>query len=98
MSKRWKDARSTEGEEWLSHYKALLELRKVEIVSRRFGPGRHRMLGERAFEVSWEGGLTLLANCGDEPAKVDPLPPGRCFWGSGGSALEPWTASWWLSA
>jgi malto-oligosyltrehalose trehalohydrolase len=95
---RWKDARSTEGEEWLSHYKALLELRKAEVAPRRFGPGRYRMLGERAFEVSWEGGLTLVANCGDEALEVDLLPAGKCFWGSKEKVLEPWSASWWLAA
>jgi malto-oligosyltrehalose trehalohydrolase len=93
---RWKDARSTEGEEWLAHYKALLELRRAEIARRRFGTGRYRMLGERAFEVAWEGGLTLLANCGDDLAEVDILPAGRCFWGSEQKTLEPWSVSWWL--
>jgi malto-oligosyltrehalose trehalohydrolase len=93
---RWKDARSADGRDWLAHYKSLLAVRANEIFPRRFGPGRYRMLDERAFEVSWEGGLTLLANCGDRAVEVQPLPAGTCFWGSGDRLLEPWTVSWWL--
>ena len=95
---RWKDARSTEGREWLAHYRELLELRKTHIAPRRFGPGRYRMLGERAFEVAWEGGLTLLANCGNKEVEVETLPAGTCFRGSNEKILEPWSVSWWLSA
>jgi maltooligosyltrehalose trehalohydrolase len=94
---RWKDARSAEGRAWLSHYRELLEVRKSEIASRRFGPGRYRMLGERAFEVSWEGGLALRANCGSQAVEAETLPAGKCFWGSNEKLLEPWTASWWLA-
>ncbi len=94
---RWKDARGTQGREWLAHYKSLLDLRKSEIAPRPFGPGRYRMLGERAFEVAWEGGLALLANCGDQAVEVETLPAGRCFWGASEKVLEPWTVSWWLS-
>jgi malto-oligosyltrehalose trehalohydrolase len=94
---RWKDARGSEGREWLTHYKSLLSLRKSEIAPRPFGPGRYRMLGERAFEVAWEGGLTLLANCAEQPVEVETLPAGECFWGSNEKVLEPWTVSWWLS-
>jgi len=94
---RWKDARSAQGRDWLSHYRQLLEVRRTEIASRRFGPGRYRMLGARAFEVTWEGGLALLANCGKESTGIDALPPGRCLWGPADKTLEAWTVSWWLS-
>ena len=95
---RWKDARAPGGAEWLAHYKALLDLRRTEIATRRFGPGRYRMLGERGFEVAWEGGLTLLANCGAQAVQVDAVPQGRCLWGAEARALEPWSVSWWLGA
>lgn len=96
---RWRDARSPGGRDWLSHYKALLEVRKMEISPRAFGPGRYRMLGERAFEVSWEGGLTLLANCGELPVEFDAFPLGRLLWGSPlEKRLEGWSAGWWLAA
>jgi malto-oligosyltrehalose trehalohydrolase len=94
---RWKDARSAGGPEWLAHYRRLLELRRTEIFPRHFGPGRYRLLGERAFEVSWEGGLTLLANCGKAPVGLERLPEGRCLWGPCESTLEAWSASWWIS-
>jgi malto-oligosyltrehalose trehalohydrolase len=95
---RWKDARSAQGRDWLAHYKHLLEVRKTEIATRSFGPGRYRMLGGRAFEVTWEGGLALLANCGKEPIGVEALPAGRCLWGPAEKLLEPWSVSWWLAA
>ncbi len=95
---RWKDARSAKGRDCLAHYTHLLELRRTEIASRSFGPGRYRMLGERAFEVTWEGGLALLANCGKQSIDVQALPAGRCLWGPAANTLEPWSVSWWLSS
>jgi maltooligosyltrehalose trehalohydrolase len=94
---RWKDARSAPGRDCLAHYKHLLEVRRSEIASRSFGPGRYRMLGARAFEVTWEGGLALLANCGKDSIGVEALPAGRCLWGPAEKLLEPWSVSWWLS-
>jgi len=97
---RWKDARGTPGRAWLAHYKALLELRRNEIVPRRFGPGRYRMLGERAFEVAWDAGggqLRLLASFAESAVETEAAPRGRLIWGNGnGQRLDPWTASWWL--
>jgi maltooligosyltrehalose trehalohydrolase len=94
---RWKDARSSSGQAWLSHYTKLLEVRRREIVRQRFGPGKYRMLGERAFEVKWDG-LTLLANCSDRAVQVSSVPAGRAIWGGlAGKRLDSWTASWWLA-
>jgi maltooligosyltrehalose trehalohydrolase len=93
---RWKDSRSTQGRTWLAHYTKLLELRRAEIAPRRFGPGRYRMLGERAFEVNWDS-LTLLANFSDSSIALDVPPRGRLLWGSSNARrIDPWTASWWL--
>ena len=92
---RWKDARGTQGRAWLAHYSQLLELRRAEIAPRKFGPGRYRMLGERAFEVAWDA-LVLRANFSDAPLAVDAPLGGRLIWGSG-SRLDPWTAGWWIS-
>jgi maltooligosyltrehalose trehalohydrolase len=98
---RWKDARGTPGRAWLAHYKALLEIRRTEILPRRFGPGRYRLLGERAFEVAWdaaEGELRLLASFAESPVETGAAPHGRLIWGNGnGRRLDPWTASWWLA-
>ena len=97
---RWKDSRSTQGRSWLAHYQKLLELRASEISPRSFGPGRYRMLNERAFEAAWggaEGELRLLANFSDSVISLKPPPRGRLLWGNGsGQRLDPWTASWWL--
>ena len=93
---RWKDSRSTQGRSWLAHYQKLLELRASEIAPRAFGPGRYRMLNERAFEVTWDG-LMLLANFSDAAVGFDAPPRGRLLWGNGnGKRLDPWTVSWWL--
>jgi malto-oligosyltrehalose trehalohydrolase len=98
---RWKDARGTPGRAWLSHYKALLDIRRAEIAPRSFGPGRYRMLGERAFEVSWESAgaqLRLAANFSESAVQSDAAPRGRLLWGNGnGRRLDPWTASWWIA-
>ncbi|HEY1288756.1 MAG TPA: malto-oligosyltrehalose trehalohydrolase [Burkholderiales bacterium] len=93
---RWKDARGTQGRAWLAHYSQLLELRRAEIAPRKFGRGRYRMLGERAFEVAWDG-LVLRANFSDAPVAADSPAGARLLWGNGnGRRLDPWTASWWL--
>jgi malto-oligosyltrehalose trehalohydrolase len=93
---RWKDARGTQGRGWVAHYRQLLELRRTEIAPRRFGPGRYRMIEERAFEVAWDP-LVLRANFSDAPVAADSRPPGRLLWGSGnGRRLDPWTAGWWI--
>ena len=95
---RWKDQRGAAGRAWHGHYKALLEIRRAEIAPRAFGPGRYRMLGERAFEVSWQGGLTLLANCDEEAIEVEGIPVGKNLWGAvADRRLEGWTAGWWLA-
>jgi len=94
---RWKDGRGTQGRAWLAHYRQLLELRRAEIAPRKFGPGRYRMLGERAFEVAWDN-LVLRANFSDGSIATDSPPRGRMLWGNGnGRRLDPWTASWWLA-
>ncbi|HWM42413.1 MAG TPA: DUF3459 domain-containing protein, partial [Burkholderiales bacterium] len=85
---------------WLAHYKKLLQLRAKAIAPRKFGPGKYRMLGERAFEVKWEGvtrgGLTLIANCGDQPLTVKDAPRDAPLW-SNGKPGTPWSVTWWIS-
>ncbi|HJY77082.1 MAG TPA: malto-oligosyltrehalose trehalohydrolase [Burkholderiales bacterium] len=94
---RWKDARGTQGRACLAHYRQLLQLRRAEIAPRKFGPGRHRMLAERAFEVAWDG-LVLRANFSDASIAADAPAGARLLWGNGnGRRLDPWTASWWIA-
>jgi hypothetical protein len=55
------------------------------------------MLGERAFEVTWDG-LKLVANCDDRAIQLDGLPAGRMLWGSiSARTLDPWSVGWWIS-
>jgi hypothetical protein len=79
---------------WLKHYKELLGLRQRSIAPRKFGPGKYRMLGARAFEVSWSG-LLLVANCGDQPVLFAEVPREAPLWTNGppGSA---WSVAWWI--
>jgi maltooligosyltrehalose trehalohydrolase len=81
---------------WLAHYKHLLTLRQSHIVPLDCGPGRYRMLGERAFEVTW-GKLVLIANCGDEPVAVKDPPSAKPLW-TNGAPGGPWTVNWWLNS
>ena len=81
---------------WLAHYKHLLSLRQSHIVPLDCGPGRYRMLGERAFEVTW-GKLVLIANCSDAPVQVDGKPSAKPLW-SNGAPGGAWSVNWWLNS
>jgi maltooligosyltrehalose trehalohydrolase len=81
---------------WMTHYKNLLALRQKHIVPLKCGPGRYRMLGERAFEVTW-GKLVLIANCGDEAITVSEKPAGTPLW-SNGAPGAAWSVNWWLNS
>ena len=88
---RWRE----QDKSWLALYKELLALRQRRIVPLECGPGRYRMLGERAFEVSWDK-LVLLANCGDAPVRIQDIPRGKPLW-SNAPAGEPWSVDWWIT-
>ena len=79
----------------VAHYKKLLQLRARAIAARNFGPGKYRMLAERAFEVKWDG-LTLIANCGDQPVAVNEVPKEKPLW-SNATPGGPWSVNWWLA-
>ncbi len=87
---RWRE----QDKSWLALYKELLSLRQRRIVPLRCGPGRYRMLGERAFEVSWDR-LVLIANCSEARIEVPHLPKGSPLW-SNAPAGEPWSVDWWI--
>ncbi len=86
---RWQD----EDEDWFLYMKELLEVRKKAISSKTFGAGTYRMMGERAFEVSWPGGLRLIANCGD--AAVEAAKAAGNLW-SNAAPGAPWSVNWHL--
>jgi hypothetical protein len=72
-----------------------LRLRQRAIAPRTFGAGKYRMLGERAFEVKWDG-LTLWANCADQALAVANVPLANKLW-SNGKPGGPWSVNWWTS-
>ena len=86
---RWEDADPA----WLAWYRDLLKVRRERIVPLRARNGRYRMLGERAFAVSWDG-LSLVANLGDTALQVE-APAGAPLWSSG-TPGTPWSVGWWL--
>ena len=88
---RWRE----QDRSWLALYKELLALRQRRIVPLKCGPGRYRMLAERAFEVSWDK-LVLIANCSDARIEVHELPKGIPLW-SNAPAGEPWSVDWWIT-
>jgi len=79
---------------WLAHYKNLLTLRQQHVVPLDCGPGKYRMLAERAFEVTW-GKLRLIANCGDQTVAVD-APAEKPLW-TNGVPGSPWSVNWWIT-
>jgi maltooligosyltrehalose trehalohydrolase len=85
---------------WLAHYRKLLQIRARAIAPRRFRPGKYLMLGERAFEVKWEGltrgALTLVANCGEQRLAIKDFPKEKPLWANGAPG-GPWSVSWWIS-
>ncbi|HEY5900480.1 MAG TPA: DUF3459 domain-containing protein, partial [Burkholderiales bacterium] len=80
---------------WLAHYKHLLGLRQKHVVPLACGPGRYRMLGKRAFEVTWDDKLMLVANCGDASVQVNDFPKSQALW-SNGAPGSAWSVNWWL--
>jgi maltooligosyltrehalose trehalohydrolase len=87
--------RSKADQVWAAHYQQLLSLRQKEVVPLDCGPGRYRMLGSRAFEVTWDR-LTLIANLGDAAVPVQP-PAGKLLWSSG-PVGAPWSVNWWINS
>ncbi|TMH64479.1 MAG: malto-oligosyltrehalose trehalohydrolase [Betaproteobacteria bacterium] len=81
---------------WMAHYKRLLSLRQAHVVPLDCGPGRYRMLGDRAFEVAW-GKLLLIANCGGEEIAVKDAPKEKPLW-TNGPPGAPWSVNWWLNS
>lgn len=90
---------------WLDFYRALLELRRKEIVSRAQGSKGlfYEVLGSGAMRVGWRLGdgstLTLLANLDEQPVRIPPV-AGRLLWASGAAKNEtmlPWSVAWYLA-
>jgi len=78
--------------DWLGFYKELIALRSLHVAPKKWEPGKYRMTGERAFEVTW-GALRLIANCGDQREEAD-VSPGNLW--SNASPGEPWSVNWYL--
>jgi 1,4-alpha-glucan branching enzyme len=106
----WTRLDEPEHEDHLKLYRALLALRREEIMPRLGGiPGgesEYRPVGDRGLSVRWTLGdgsvLTLLANLGQEPMGDHELPPGRRLYASegvtdNGRDLPAWSVLWYLA-
>jgi 1,4-alpha-glucan branching enzyme len=76
----WAEVEAPEHACWLARYRALIEIRRREIVPRLAGmpgfAGRYRVLAAKAVEVEWRLGdgsqLILLANFSEEAVSGSP--------------------------
>jgi malto-oligosyltrehalose trehalohydrolase len=104
----WAATAAAPGAEILSLYRALIRVRREEIVPRLGGmgghAGEHELVGDRATLVRWHmddtSTLVLLANLSDDPVPGVERPPGRTLWLEGtadDATLGPWTVLWTLT-
>ncbi|NKC31995.1 malto-oligosyltrehalose trehalohydrolase [Falsiroseomonas selenitidurans] len=96
---RWEEAGQPPHAEWLAWHRAILAVRRAEIVPRLGGirqGGRFHLLAPGAVAVGWalQGGgtLHLVANLSDQPIAAFPV-PGRTIWQEG-EGFGPWSTGW----
>ncbi len=98
----WDEAERDDHREWLEFYRALLAVRRAEIVPRLKGIGgqsaTYEVLGPQAVRVAWNMGdgslLTVLANLKAEALSEPARPEGRLLWEEGSFDADrpgPWT-------
>ncbi|HTN62166.1 MAG TPA: malto-oligosyltrehalose trehalohydrolase [Devosia sp.] len=101
----WAALRRKEHRDWLSYYRTLIDLRRMEIVPRLAKmegfSSHHQMLGDNSVLVDWRLGdgsmLRLYLNLCDETQEGVPPIIGRQLWRqgfAGENRLGPWTVLW----
>ncbi|RYG58084.1 MAG: DUF3459 domain-containing protein [Alphaproteobacteria bacterium] len=104
----WDKLRSPLHKEWLGHYRALIDLRKMEVVPRLAGQegfaSHYEILSAKAVLVSWRMGdgslLRLYANLDNDTFSELPEVMGRRVYLQGfmeEGRLGPWTVLWTIS-
>jgi len=102
---RWAERDDSTHAEWLKFYKALLALRRTEIMPRlkHCKIGTYEIIGPSAVRVIWEMNdcsLVLLANLSAESLTNIALPSGRILWREGqvdSKTMGPWSIMWCLT-
>jgi malto-oligosyltrehalose trehalohydrolase len=100
----WAEATVPDHARWLARYRALIDIRRREIVPRLAGmegfAGLYRVRGERAVEVEWRLGdgsrLVLLANFSEEALSASPAPTENDLLYSSAGPGAPMSASFFL--
>lgn len=98
--------------QWLEYHRQLLQIRSRHIVPRlkgiTGGQADYRLLSDRALTVQWQlndgSVLTLIANLGNEPARVDVSAHGKLLFASNDEledtllqgSMSPWSANFYL--
>lgn len=105
----WDSLSRPEHQRWLESYRQLLAIRRRDMVpaldSIASGHAAFEVLGKRGLLVRWNfiggGGLSLLANLGDERMRETEKPAGRLLYSShrsqDGQDLPAWFAAWYLN-
>jgi maltooligosyltrehalose trehalohydrolase len=108
---RWEELEEPEHARWLGFYRALISLRRKEIIPRLAnvpgGEAAYRTVGEHGLRVQWPLGdgslLTLLAKLGPEPLGGFEQAVGDLLYAPEGAAgdereLPAWSVAWYLRA
>lgn len=101
----WSKLRDASHAQWLAHYRALLDIRKMEIIPRLAGiegfASAYEIIGPKAVLVSWKMGdgstLRLYANLDNDAQSDIPAVQGRRVHLQGfveEGKLGPWTVLW----
>jgi len=109
---RWDELDREPHRQWLDYHRELLRIRHLQLCPKLnamvSGSAQYRLLNDRALTVQWRfnGGstLTLAANLGSEPARVDCCCDGKVLFASDSETdknlrqgnLSPWSVIFYL--
>lgn len=101
----WESVESAPHAGWLQHYRALIDVRRMEIIPRLGGiegfASQYEVIGPKAVLITWRMGdgsmLRLYANLDDDAQGDVPMVEGRRVYLQGFAEegrLGPWTVLW----
>ncbi len=101
----WNEIENAEHSSWLTHYRALIAVRRNEVTRHLYGlegySGHAEMLGPKQVQARWQfadgSKLHVLANMDDAPFPAPPMPPGKTIWREGEFSQKEiggWSVVW----